>query len=151
MQNTTKIMLTFFMLALMTVSYASASSNYSTHQHGHKYPTFEAITDYDFSNNYFLTEVKAMQQEVKINHFWNVLVISDSANFENSNECLCYHIIDDGTGRVYIYDETGAVSISSFKELSKYECHFFEDDYPVVITQDGSMSSNLKDVMEEWL
>lgn len=105
-------------------------------------PTFEAITDYDFSEKELSSEFKLVSQVVKHDSYWKGLLISDSANFENSNQFVGYHIVN--SNEIKIYQETGEISTTSFKELSKYECHFFSNGLPKKIDTSGKLSGNLE-------
>ena len=139
----TKVILGTLIVAVLFIGTASASCNANHHA------TFEPILDYEFSHHWFTTELRNVINEVRHDPYYNVLIISDSANFECCNQAVAYHILDHG--RVVIWDETGAVSYTTLKALSRYECRFFEDDMPLHIKTDGSMCSNMDNIKAEWL
>ena len=133
MKTSMKIILsTLLMLALMST--ASASCNNMNHHKAPHYSQFEAITDYQFSEHYFSEEINNIVKEIRLNHNWRFGVISDSANFENSNEAIAYQLTSDG--RVLIVDQ-----------LSKYSVHLYPDNNHIIIKLDGSMNDNLKEIM----
>ena len=137
------ILSTLLMLALMST--ASASCNNMNHHKAPHYSQFEAITDYQFSEHYFSEEINNIVKEIRLNHNWRFGVISDSANFENSNEAIAYQLTSDG--RVLIYDETGAIGFATVDQLSKYSVHLYPDNNHIIIKLDGSMNDNLKEIM----
>jgi hypothetical protein len=70
---------------------------------------------------------------------WNVLEVSDSANFETCNVLYSYKI----SGKtISLINAKGQKSSTTFKELNKFEAHFFTNKNIKYIT-DGSLAGNL--------
>lgn len=95
------------------------------------------------------TDFKKCSDVAKNNRNWNVLIMSDSANFENSNTVVCYHITDSKT--IKIRTAAGKVYNISWAKLYKMECYFYRSVPKTMFKTDGSLSANLDEIRNLYM
>jgi hypothetical protein len=116
-------------IGLVSVGAASVSSEMIKYDSANE-AQFKAL-EKSFMNQY--------EQLTKQND--NIVIISNSANFENYNVVRTYE--DLGNGQIKLTDYRGRTETTDLKMLrSTYECHFFNNDAPEEFDTSGTVSSN---------
>jgi hypothetical protein len=117
---------------------------------------FRPNLDFDYSNSHFEDQWNLCSEISDNYNYYDVLVISDSANFEACNQAVLVHFLKNGKLEI-LNTENMKTYYTTLKELSsKYELYFFITNpdkrvfMPEKFDNSGVLNSNFESTYEDW-